>query len=285
VALLGGCAGTTQELFWQSNLAVAMEEASKGNDAQAETDFHVALSRARRELGAAEVSESLFQLGVFLSERDRDGEALAYLEEALTLEEQVSGPVSQGVARRLAALADVYWDLDRSAEALPLVERVKPMLTLFDAADQANIKQYLQRIRLPSTDEIAALEKRAAAGDSKARYELAILFETGRGMPQDYDAAMELYLAAAHDGYLAAQYYVGVIFDKGRGVEVDWVKARTWYEKAARGGHQWAQFNYAVFLIHGRGGPKNEGEAEYWLQQSAGQGYGPAAKLLEDRTQ
>lgn len=47
------------------------------------------------------------------------------------------------------------------------------------------------------------------------------MYETGRGLPQDYMLAAAWYQRAAQQGYPRAQHLLGLLYDKGQGVAED----------------------------------------------------------------
>jgi TPR repeat protein len=75
----------------------------------------------------------------------------------------------------------------------------------------------------------------AERGDARAQGRIAFMYETGRGLPQDYYQAASWYLRAAEQGSSAAQYRLGLLFDKGLGVPEDYVQAYKWLNLAAAG--------------------------------------------------
>ena len=54
------------------------------------------------------------------------------------------------------------------------------------------------------------------------------MFETGRGVPQNYTEAAMWYRRAAEQGDSLAQYSLGLLYDKGQGVPQDIVEANKW---------------------------------------------------------
>jgi TPR repeat protein len=54
------------------------------------------------------------------------------------------------------------------------------------------------------------------------------MFETGRGVPQNYTEAAMWYRRAAEQGDGLAQYSLGLLYDKGFGVPRDIVEAGKW---------------------------------------------------------
>jgi TPR repeat protein len=55
------------------------------------------------------------------------------------------------------------------------------------------------------------------------------MYYQGKGVPQDYAAAMSWYRKAAEQGYSPAQLKLGVLYDKGLGVRQDCAAAVSWY--------------------------------------------------------
>jgi hypothetical protein len=71
----------------------------------------------------------------------------------------------------------------------------------------------------------------AEQGDVAAQFQLAVLFENGLGVAQDYAEAARWYMKAAEQGDVAAQYNVALLYEKGTGLSLDLEKARYWYGK------------------------------------------------------
>ena len=68
----------------------------------------------------------------------------------------------------------------------------------------------------------------AERGDPAAQTYLGFMFETGRGVPQNYTEAAMWYRRAAEQGDGLAQYSLGLLYDKGQGVPRDIVEASKW---------------------------------------------------------
>lgn len=88
-------------------------------------------------------------------------------------------------------------------------------------------------------------DTRAAAkqGDSKAQFELGVLYDDSRGVPQDYVQAAAWWRKAADQGHADAQYNLGVSYYLGEGVPQDYAQTDAWLRKAAAQGQAEAQ-NY-----------------------------------------
>jgi uncharacterized protein len=74
---------------------------------------------------------------------------------------------------------------------------------------------------------------RAESGDARAQAFLGFMYEHGRGVPQDYVAAVYWYTCAAEQGHATAQYLLGLMYDKGLGVERSDTLAYMWLNLAA----------------------------------------------------
>jgi hypothetical protein len=59
------------------------------------------------------------------------------------------------------------------------------------------------------------------------------MYETGRGVPQDYHLAAFWYRQAAEQGNVRAQHLLGLLYDRGQGVPLDYVEAHKWLNLAA----------------------------------------------------
>ncbi|MBR0203611.1 MAG: sel1 repeat family protein, partial [Synergistaceae bacterium] len=55
----------------------------------------------------------------------------------------------------------------------------------------------------------------AQKGEAKAQYHLGVLFNDGKGVPQDFVQAAKWYTQAASQGHIKAQLYLGLLYQKG----------------------------------------------------------------------
>ena len=83
----------------------------------------------------------------------------------------------------------------------------------------------------------AACLRLANQGEAWAQFGLGFMYETGRGVPQNYKKALTWYRKAAEQGDAPAQYYLGNMYAHGQGVPQDDKEAATWYRKAAEQGY------------------------------------------------
>lgn len=85
--------------------------------------------------------------------------------------------------------------------------------------------------RVHGRDE--AVSSMARGGDARAQTVLGFMYATGRGVPQNFERAVDWYRRAAEQGDPTAQYLLGLMYDKGQGVQRDWVLAHKWLILAA----------------------------------------------------
>jgi TPR repeat protein len=84
-------------------------------------------------------------------------------------------------------------------------------------------------------------ERAAEQGDAGAITNLGLLYETGQGVEQSYERAVEYYDQAAQLGHdTKAQYNLGRMYANGFGVQQDLTKAKELFSKAVAGGNKLA---------------------------------------------
>jgi len=120
----------------------------------------------------------------------------------------------------------------------------------------------------------------ALAGGASAQYNLGLMYDTGRGVPQDYVEAAKWYRRAAEQGDTDAQYNLGVMYAKGKGVPQDYAQALTWFYRAAEQGDASAQYNLGLMYAHGQGMPQDDAQAAQWYRRAAAQGHASAQHNL-----
>ena len=85
----------------------------------------------------------------------------------------------------------------------------------------------------------------------------------------DFTTAMREWLPLAQQGNATAQFGLGVMYDQGRGVPQDYAKALKWYRLAAAQGDAGAQFNLGVMCARGQGVPQDYVQAHMWYSLAA----------------
>jgi TPR repeat protein len=77
-----------------------------------------------------------------------------------------------------------------------------------------------------------SFRKAAEQGEVEAQYELALMYEEGRGVTQDYQQAAMWYLNAAEQDHARAQFKLGKMLFSGKGIKRDNVEAYKWFSIA-----------------------------------------------------
>ena len=133
------------------------------------------------------------------------------------------------------------------------------------------------RVAPPETNvtqlHIVGLRGLAEAGNAEAQNELGHRFETGRGVAQDFQAAVALYRQAAERGNARGQGNLGAMYVNGTGVERDDEAALAWLRRAAGQGDARGQNGLGVMYRDGLGVVQDYREAVLWFRRSAAQGY------------
>jgi len=83
----------------------------------------------------------------------------------------------------------------------------------------------------------------AEQGYPKAQFNLAYMYDNGKGVPQDYKTAVKWYTLAAEQGTAQAQNSLGTFYALGKGVLQDNVYAHMWFNIAAASGNDNASEN------------------------------------------
>jgi hypothetical protein len=116
-------------------------------------------------------------------------------------------------------------------------------------------------------DAVDFLRQKASLGDAEAQFQLAVIYQNGRLVPQDQEQARDWLLQAAAQGHVKAMFNLGVTYGDGLGVPVNDAEAFKWYQAAANEGDPRAFFNLGSFYIDGRGTPIDGPKAnEHWFE-------------------
>ena len=69
-------------------------------------------------------------------------------------------------------------------------------------------------------------------GDARAQYNLGLLYASGLGVEQDYQAALKWHRMAAGQGHAGGQNELAQMYAKGQGVQPNQVLAYVWFSMA-----------------------------------------------------
>lgn len=113
-----------------------------------------------------------------------------------------------------------------------------------------------------------------------AQYNIGVMYENGRGVERNYEAAVKWYRLAMSHGDAEAASNLGVMYAKGNGVTKDVAESIRLYRFAAAKGDAGAQYNLGWVYSQGDGVSKDFAEAGKWLSLSSAQGFAKAQGLL-----
>ena len=98
----------------------------------------------------------------------------------------------------------------------------------------------------------------------------------------DYATALREIKPLAEKGYDLAQLVLGMMYDSGKGVPQDYKAAAKWYRLAAEQGHAAAQFNLGVMYEYGEGVPRDYKTALKWHRLATEQGHADAKDVVKE---
>lgn len=122
----------------------------------------------------------------------------------------------------------------------------------------------------------AIWQKHAFRGDTRSQYGLAVMFELGQGVSQNYSEAARWYKLAAEQHYAMASNNLAMLYESGKGVAQNIQAAVELYREAAAQGLPSAQYNLALLHYEGIGVPRDFVLASHWLKIAAENGVSSA---------
>jgi localization factor PodJL len=114
----------------------------------------------------------------------------------------------------------------------------------------------------------------AEGGMAAAQFRLGTMYENGRGLPRDLDAARDWYTRAAAQGYSGALYSLGYVCY----IEADGACAVEWWTRAAARASADAMFSLGVLYDEGTAMPRDPVQAHMWYDLAAAAGAAGAAE-------
>lgn len=124
------------------------------------------------------------------------------------------------------------------------------------------------------------LTKLAAKGDKHAQCRLAFYYKTGTATNANFRKAVELYKAAAEQGYAEAQHCLGECYLLGTGVEQNLDEACKWFEMAAENGYKRAYYDAGICLQTKERNAISD-KAIAYIKKSAATGYQPGIVTMQ----
>ena len=100
---------------------------------------------------------------------------------------------------------------------------------------------------------VSYYEESVKLDNEAAQYNLAVLYDEGKFIKQDYNKDFELYKKSADKGYPYAENNLAMMYYRGKGITQDYNKAFELLEKSANQGNTKAQFNLGIMYANGQG--------------------------------
>jgi hypothetical protein len=142
---------------------------------------------------------------------------------------------------------------------------------------------YLQGLGvMPSAETgIEWLTRAAESGHTDAQLSLAIAYDAGQSVPQDYRLAARWMTESASGGNADAQYYLGQYYRYGRGVVQDDAQAYEWIQRSVEYGVSHERLLEALLYLGaacewGRGLRQDLTEAYKWFSLAASYSFNDA---------
>jgi TPR repeat protein len=134
-------------------------------------------------------------------------------------------------------------------------------------------------VQIAEAQRLAREWWKATNVNAASRPAVARPFEDGLAAAEkgDYATALRLWRPLADQGEPNAQYNIGLMYDQGKGVPQDHVQAAAWYRKAGEQGHRVAQHNIGVMYANGQGVPQDSATAVAWYRKAGEQGLSSAS--------
>lgn len=127
-----------------------------------------------------------------------------------------------------------------------------------------------------SAEVVQMLKQYAQEGNAPSQTKLALLYEQGQGLEQNYSEALRWYRKAADSGDITAHNNIGFMYFAGFGVPKNIDEAMEWFMRAADLGSTGAMDNIGEMHFRGLGVMQDYSEAFKWFRKAADLGHGPA---------
>jgi len=163
------------------------------------------------------------------------------------------------------------------------VESIKESAEKGSAYHQGLLSEFYRRgefgLGKNYTEAFKLAELSAKKSHPIGMYNLAVLYEEGKGTSKNQSRAEQLYralfsslknLADKNDKY--AQYDIGFMYYAGKSVQKNPQEALKYISLAAEKGHMPASYLLGKMYLHGEGVEKDPGKAVFWLAKSASKG-------------
>lgn len=109
----------------------------------------------------------------------------------------------------------------------------------------------------------------AEQGNALYQFRLGQMYETGEGVPQDYEEAIKWYMKSAKQGDPLGQSSLASMYLDGNGGSQNYELAAKWYSKAADQGEYISQHQLGAMYQMGHGVPQDYVLAHKWYNLAA----------------
>lgn len=123
-------------------------------------------------------------------------------------------------------------------------------------------------------------EKSVAQDNVYAQRDLAVIYFLDGYERQNFQKSFPLMLATAKRGDGLASFYLGLMYRQGKGVAKNDIEAFNWYQKSAALGVNDTQYDLAMMLFYGEGIDADKVKAKKWLMKAKSLGNNKAAEAL-----
>ena len=150
------------------------------------------------------------------------------------------------------------------------------------AGPTSNVAAVSQKPTIDLTPEqkYAELVKKAEVGDSSSQFNLAEMYQSGKGSTKDMAKATEWYEKAAVQGHRDAQSKLSLIYARREGAPKDVAMVVDWTQIAAEQGNASAQFALSALYAKGIGVTKDLTKAIALIEKAEAQGYAEAQFVM-----
>lgn len=145
----------------------------------------------------------------------------------------------------------------------------------------SNMETWYRNRRQKSVNPVPAdngVQAAAERGDRDSQYELGMMYQGGRGVPQDMAKAKQWFTQAAQKGHGRAQYALALLY-RQQGDDIS--QSIKWQRQAAQSGYAEAQYGLGLLFANGQYLPQDKQQALFWFQRAAAQNHHAARVALQ----
>ena len=119
-------------------------------------------------------------------------------------------------------------------------------------------------------EAVQLLKKGADRHSAQAEHLLGLLYEYGKGVPQDFQMSRHYYSRAAEQRNVESIYNLGLLYAFGRGaIPQDFHRALALFQQGAQLDHAPSLYYLGVMKMHGHGTFVDYEEALHWFEKAA----------------